>query len=89
MGLCNHSRLHLLSAASRTNLALEGIASQSSQYGSGYARKAIDGKTDGNFSHGSCTHTSHNNDPWWMITFKNMILVNEVIIANRADCCGK
>ena len=89
MGLCNHSRLHLLSAASRTNLALEGIASQSSQHGRGYARKAIDGNTDGNFFHGSCTHTSDNNDPWWMITFKNMILVDEVIIANRADCCGK
>ena len=71
------------------NLALKGIASQSSIYGTNSAQRAIDGNAGGNLHMNSCTYTGFDNNPWWMVTFKKKILVDEVIIANRADCCGK
>jgi len=71
------------------NLALDGIAIQSSTYQSSNAQRAIDGKPDANFHHGSCSQTSRENDPWWRVTFKRLLLVKEVTIVNRADCCGE
>ncbi|KAI0213097.1 hypothetical protein LSAT2_001912 [Lamellibrachia satsuma] len=71
------------------NLALGGIASQSSTHGHYAAARAIDGNTNGDMFKQSCTHTKQTDDPWWMITFKYMILAHEVLIVNRDECCGK
>ena len=38
---------------------------------------------------GSCTKTRREKYPWWKVTFKYYVLVKEVIIVNRGDCCGK
>ena len=70
------------------NLARQGVATQSSTSANGQARYAIDGNLDGNFDHHSCTHTSPSTNPWWQVTFNNELLLREVIITNRADCCG-
>ena len=72
-----------------TNVALEGSATQSSSYYNNKAQWAIDGNTDGVYDHRSCTHTKKEKNPWWMVTFRKKIMVYEVIITNRADCCGE
>ena len=70
------------------NLAIEGIATQSSNYENSTAQQANDGNPDPNYHHGSCSHTRYETDPWWRVTFKRVVLVKEVIIVNRADHPG-
>ena len=70
-------------------MALDAIAMQSSTLGKGDAHLANDGNPDDNYRHGSCIHTNTQDDPWWIVTFKWLVLVKEVIIVNRAACCGK
>jgi len=79
-------RIILLLAALGINFARQGFATQSSW---GSAERAIDGQTDGNFTHKSCSVTAKDYSPWWTVYFKNIILVRKVIIHNRNDCCGK
>ena len=67
------------------NLAIEGIATQSSTYQNSTANQSSDGNPDGNYYHGSCSQTYPQTDPWWRVTFKGLVLVKEVIIVNRAD----
>lgn len=90
---CMHSRVSscmYLITGERKNLAYRGKASQSSTSGKGYANLAIDGNTDGNYSHRSCTETKLELNPWWMVTFdKELVEVEEVAITNRDLCCGK
>ena len=71
------------------NLAIDGTALQSSNYKTSRAHQANDGNPDPNFNHGSCSHTWYETDPWWRVTFKRLVIVKEVIIVNRGDCCGK
>ena len=54
-----------------------------------YARYAVDGNTDGDMKHLSCSRTQFTTDPWWKVTFSDPILATDVIIVNRADCCGE
>ena len=70
-------------------MATGGTAMQSSTLGKYDARLAIDGNPDANYRHGSCIRTKIQDDPWWRITFKSIVLVKEVIIVNRDRCCGK
>ena len=75
-----------------TNIARQGVATQTRKYSlkaKGFAAYAIDGNTDGIFAKGSCMHTEPVSDPWWKVTFMDDILVTDVIITNRADCCGE
>lgn len=51
----------------------------------GAASKAIDGNTDAIFAHNSCARTKH----FWELAFHNVILVEAVVVTNRADCCGE
>ena len=51
---------------------------------------AIDGNVDGDMKHKSCIQTYDYEDyPWWKVSFHYEVLVREVTIVNRADCCGK
>ena len=71
------------------NLAIEGIATQSSDYyHKSAAHQSNDGNPDGDYYHGSCSHTWYDTDPWWRVTFKALVLVKEVMIVNRADYYG-
>ena len=85
---CTH--VILFSTALGKNIARYGVATQSSTHGEGFAKRGIDGNVDGEYSQHSCsqTHTADDN-PWWKVTFKHDILVTEVVLSNRADCCGK
>ena len=71
------------------NLAREGIATQSTTSRGYSASFAIDGNADSNFDHSSCSKTNLVTRPWWMVTFKNLVLVQEVLIVNRAGEYGK
>jgi hypothetical protein len=55
----------------------------------GIAALAVDGSTDGNFIHGSCTHTDTNNPAWWAVDLGQEIQVGRVRITNRGDCCAE
>ena len=75
-----------------TNIARQGVATQLRKYSlkaTGFAAFAIDGNTDGMFADGSCSQTEPVSDPWWKVKFMDDILMTDVIITNRADCCGE
>jgi len=75
------------------NLAPGGTATQSSSYRNTtfefMAEWAINGNTDARYDQLSCSHTNEENEPWWKVTFKYDILVNEILLVNRGDSCGK
>jgi hypothetical protein len=81
----------LTSIAHADNLALTGIATQSSTipstYGNGEARNAIDGNTDGDFdaSAHSVTHTWDVDQPWWMVDLGANYHIDGIVIWNRTD----
>ena len=37
----------------------------------------------------SCTHTGLIDHPWWVVDLGERVLVKEVHVTNRGDCCGK
>lgn len=67
------------------NVALRGKAVQSSQYGRGYAERAIDGNRNGAYFDGSCSHTDGETNPWWRVDLLNVYRVSSVVITNRGD----
>ena len=72
-----------------TNFASGGFARASTIDYKSYPRYAIDGNPDGVFSNRSCTLTSQEWNPWWSVTLQFDVKFREVVIVNRADCCGK
>jgi hypothetical protein len=71
-------------AQASQNLALSGIAAESSTEAS-TASAAIDGNTDGDWYHGSVTHTHYENQPWWMVSLLGTYYIYEINIWNRTD----
>ena len=69
----------------KTNLALQGEASQSSTAFGGDARLAIDGNKDGDFDKKSTTHTEQSNNPWWELDLKTPQKLDRITIWNRTD----
>ncbi|XP_031681594.1 uncharacterized protein LOC109883916 isoform X2 [Oncorhynchus kisutch] len=67
------------------NVALNGVATQSSLYNNRYASDAIDGKR--NTHYGSCTHTQKDRNPWWRVDLLNVYRITDVTLTNRGDCC--
>ena len=71
-----------------TNLALNGVARQSSDYSViGPADRAIDGNTDGNFFANSVTHTDPEQEAWWEVDLGSIHYIAAVNTYNRTDCC--
>jgi hypothetical protein len=84
-----------LAQADLTNLALGGIATQSSttswdDSGPAVASRAIDGNTDGNFYNHSVTHTNYEK-AWWQVDLQNTYKISDIVIWNRTDndCGGR
>ncbi|XP_036413788.1 uncharacterized protein LOC118798515 [Colossoma macropomum] len=80
------------SSAKAKNLALYGKAAQSTLINNpwapyGHAYNAIDGNTDSNYDHGSCTSTKAQQNPWWRVDLLDEYTVTSVTITNRGDCC--
>ncbi|KAL6462424.1 hypothetical protein MHYP_G00288460 [Metynnis hypsauchen] len=79
---------------SAKNLALYGKATQSSLIGNpwgalGHAYNAIDGNTDSNYNHVSCTATETQENPWWRLDLLDEYTVSSITITNRGDCCSE
>jgi alpha-L-fucosidase len=73
------------------NLAAGATATQSSTI-PGYsapASLAIDGNTDGNFHHGSVSHTNSEAGAWWQVDLGSDQPINDVVVFNRTDCCAE
>jgi hypothetical protein len=71
------------------NVAPEGAASQSSTFGDSAAGRAIDGGVHGSHPAGSVTHTVEGPDPWWELDLGRDVVVDQVTVFNRTDCCGE
>ncbi|KAG9283883.1 hypothetical protein AMEX_G2719 [Astyanax mexicanus] len=74
------------------NLALNGKATQSTLIENpwapfGHAYNAIDGNTDPDFTHGSCTATTFQKNPWWRVDLQDEYTVTSITITNRGDSC--
>ncbi|XP_073501180.1 uncharacterized protein [Phyllobates terribilis] len=68
------------------NVALKGIAQQSSLYNMyGEAKNAIDGSLDSNYLYIQCSGTFEQDDPWWMVDLKSTFKVFTVAVTNRGD----
>ena len=78
------SRIYSAGAVWR-NHALKGIASQMSTLGENTAVRGVDDNADNIIAHNSCSVTHNENDPWWMVTFHNVIQVIEVAIASAQN----
>lgn len=68
------------------NVAVHGVASQSSTDFGGEARRAIDGNTDGRYEEAkSTTHTAASRDPWWEVDLKQTFPIERIAVWNRTD----
>lgn len=72
------------------NVALKGVASQSSARRFPDASKAIDGRRDSFYNNGHCSHTAwERTDPWWQVDLRRTFIVTSVKVTNRGDCCAE
>ena len=76
-------------AAAATDLALGKAAAQSSNPFGGDPSRAVDGNTDGNWAHGSVTHTDRDLYAWWQVDLGAVGAIGSVDIWNRTDCCSE
>jgi len=68
------------------NVAVKGEAKQSSTAYGGDAKRAIDGKTDGDFYKAqSVSHTNTEKDPWWEVDLGSSVEIERVAVWNRTD----
>jgi len=72
----------------RSNLAAGKAASQSSTEYDSPASLAVDGDVDGNWHHGSVTHTAFEKQAWWQVDLGAPSSIGQVILYNRTDCCS-
>ncbi|XP_041751514.2 C-type mannose receptor 2 [Coregonus clupeaformis] len=76
-----------MSSTSTVNVALQGVATQSSLYDANItyvkASNAIDGSKNPDFNRGSCTHTKLETDPWWRVNLLDVYKVTAVVVTNR------
>ena len=68
------------------NVAMQGMASQSSQAWGGVPERAIDGDASPSFGSGSQSHTNEGaRDPWWEVDLGAVVPIDEIVIHNRQD----
>ena len=68
-----------------SNIALGGVASQSSTRRGGFPDRAIDGDVNGGFQAGSVTHTAPFAQPWWQVDLGEISSIQSLEIWNRTD----
>ncbi|XP_025079426.1 fucolectin-like [Pomacea canaliculata] len=74
------------------NVALRKPArhiSTPAQYYNATADKAVDGNTDGDFYHNSCTHTSEFSNTWWKVDLMGFYNITSVQLFTRTDSYGE
>lgn len=80
------NKKYLERKANLKNVAIGGIATQSSVSHGGIPSRAIDGNVSGIWGHASTTHTTAAN-AWWMVDLKNTYDIDSITLWNRLDCC--
>jgi len=71
------------------NIAKGKVAKQSGDHdATSKSDLAVDGNVDGDFGHGSVTHTAVNPDAWLDIDLGNSEKLDHIVLWNRTDCCG-
>jgi len=66
-----------------SNIALQGVAKQSSTGFGGEVKRANDGNTDGNYDAGSVSHTAIQDNPWIEIELAAAVAIDSISIWNR------
>uniref|UniRef100_A0A8C5CG61 Fucolectin tachylectin-4 pentraxin-1 domain-containing protein n=1 Tax=Gadus morhua TaxID=8049 RepID=A0A8C5CG61_GADMO len=69
--------------ASRINVALSGTAIQSTTDWGGLAERSIDGNSDPDFEHYTCSITAKQAKPWWRLELPGVYRVSEIVVTNR------
>src|SRR5262245_14764085 len=72
----------------RPNQSLGHPATQSSTWFDADPSRAVDGNTDGDFSHGSVTHTGPDPQAWWQVDLSRQRWIDTIEIYGRTDCCA-
>ena len=67
------------------NVALLGVAKQSSIGSGGEVKRANDGNTDGNYDAGSVSHTATEDNPWVEIELAAAVAIDSISVWNRTD----
>jgi len=76
-------------AAESANLALSGVATQSSTAHGGAASRAIDGNTSGEWNQGTITHTNTTSTTaWWQVELPQNSNIEQIALFNRTNCCS-
>ncbi|MDE0739542.1 MAG: CotH kinase family protein [Planctomycetota bacterium] len=71
-----------------TNVALNGVATQSSQFEDWEAGRAIDGNTDGDGEGGNSVSLTDGENSWWEIDLQAVHDISYIKLWNRLDCCS-
>ena len=71
------------------NLARAARVRQSSVGWGGEAERAVDGQVDGDYRHGSVSHTLPRRGSWLELDLGEAVVVARVVVHNRTDCCGE
>nr|XP_020850087.1 pentraxin fusion protein-like [Phascolarctos cinereus] len=70
------------------NIALGKISYQYSTFHPlGSSDKAIDRNEASDFYKNSCTHTSDDFEPWWVVDLTSKFIVDNIMIIPRGDSC--
>src|SRR5215207_901367 len=75
-------------AAGETNLALGKPATQSTTGWGSPASLAVDGNTDGDWFHGSVSHTNGDPQGWWQVDLGSAQQVGKVDVHLMTICCS-
>ena len=71
------------------NLARAGALTWQRSVGwSGEASRGIDGRSNGNYWDGSCTHSASMSSNMWKVDLTDDYRIHRVVIHNRVDCCA-
>ena len=60
---------------------------QTSVAHNGAASRAVDGRTNGIWNQGTCTHSANAGKNHWQVDLLDEKSVSKVVIHNRRDCC--
>lgn len=77
-----------VAAPEGVNLARSARVRQSSVGWGGEAGRAVDGRVDGDYRHGSVSHTLPRRGSWLEVDLGEAVAVARVVIHNRTDCCA-
>ena len=87
----NNLNLAEVQVFGENNLALQGVATQSSQQGTVAEfgpQNAIDGRRSGDVASTSLSHTLSEAEAWWQLDLQAISQIEEVTLWNRTDCCA-